>query len=96
MKSQPNITDLGMMVSIKDLSNPLTNIMLCLDLLDNGNITEQTKAAYLLIIKKNANAMRESLQEMYTALAEKYKGTQWEEHAPSFKTAEMPGTSQNT
>lgn len=87
MPNKPTITDLGMMITLKDLNNPLTSIRLCLDLLETSDPSEKAQEPYYGIIKKNTRAMTISLREMYEVLAEKYRGSEWEEHPASFPGA---------
>jgi signal transduction histidine kinase len=74
MLQKVSITELGMMYTLHELNNPLTNILLCLDLLEIPS-PENKKNPYYDIIKKNALAMGESVKDMYKCLAEKQQST---------------------
>lgn len=62
MESPCKIAELGLISMLHDMNNPLTNIRLCLELLEDGS--PELKEKYYLIIKSSADKMESSIKDI--------------------------------
>jgi len=65
MKTESKIAELGMMNILSQLKNPLTNIRLCLEMLESGNSAEDPQV-YYSIIKNSSLEIESSIQDICT------------------------------
>lgn len=69
MKQTQTITRLGVNHTLEQMRNPLTNIVLCVDILAEGT-TEEEKHAYYATIKHSVLKLELAIKEVCTFLKE--------------------------
>ena len=62
MQNKNNIAESGLVFLLKEMNNPLTNIRLSVELLENGN--EEMRQVYYDIIKKNTALLEAAVKEL--------------------------------
>ncbi|MEP6711253.1 MAG: hypothetical protein ABJA37_02500 [Ferruginibacter sp.] len=66
---ESKIAKMGMINMLSEIKNPLTNIRLCIELLESGDHTNDTKG-YYAIIKNNALKIETSIRDIYATFKE--------------------------
>jgi signal transduction histidine kinase len=72
--NRPSIYDMGVVYTLHEMKNPLTSILLTLELLEAGEL--ENAHEYYGILKRNAEALNKSIVELCTSYEEKFAGEQ--------------------
>ncbi len=63
------IAEIGILNILNQMKNPLTNIRLCVEMIENDH-TEKDSCEYNRIIKKNAIALEDSIRDILKTFTE--------------------------
>ena len=69
MSHQSKIAELGVLNILNQMKNPLTNIMLCVEMMDTGEIS-QDYLKYKEIIKNSALKLEDSIRDICNSFSE--------------------------
>ena len=68
MENTCKIAEVGLIGMLHEMNNPLTNIKLCLELLESA--PAHLREVYYSIIKKSADVMESSIKDIYSSFVE--------------------------